>query len=305
MISPLWLLNEDEPDARPWWRKLYDGITVLISPDQLGYMLAITVATIVKATGTTILSGEVGLLFSFGRATKELQPGFRLLIPFLQVVKRMPSRSQSLDLPAQRIVTSDGLVFHVDANLVYRVVDIRKAIIEIDHLRKGMLQILGLGVQETLRGMVGADLDHPERLRDRLVRILERRLDPWGVQIEHAGLTTITPSARTLRVTQFARAAGERVRVLRLLHAGDVDRAHALGLVGTRKRFQRRTAVHIALAARNGAKRRVRAALLQRGVAPVRFGALEKMRVLRLPWESHSNAYGERKAESKPALASK
>lgn len=304
MISPLWLLSEDEPDLRPWWRKLYDWVTMFVSPDQLGYMLAITVATIVKATGTTIQSGEMGLLFSFGRATTELQPGFRLLIPFLQVVKRMPSRSQSLDLPAQRIVTADGLVFHVDANLVYRVVDIRKAVIEIDHLRKGMLQILGLGVQETLRAMDGADLDHPELLQERLTVILERRLTPWGVRIEQAGLTTITPSAKTLRVTQFARAAGERVRVLQLLELGGIAHADALGLVGTRKRFVRRTVSHIELAIRHGAKRRVRAALIQRGVAPARLGAIEKMRSLRLPWERHSSARPEKKAESKPALAS-
>ena len=75
----------------------------------------------------------------FGRARRELEPGFHLLIPFLQRARRMPTRSRTLDLPAQRVATHQGLVYHVDANLVYRVTDVRKAMIQVDQIEKGMI----------------------------------------------------------------------------------------------------------------------------------------------------------------------
>ena len=271
------LIREEEEPEEPLWKRVYEWLTLFISPDQLGYMVMIVGAAVVRAMGVTVLSGETGLLFTFGRARHELQPGFRLLIPFLQVVRRMPSRSQTLDLPAQRVVTYEGLVYQVDANLVYRVVDIHKAVIEIDDLRKGMLQFLGLGVQETLRAMKREELNNSEELRRRLTEVLEANLAPWGVQVEQAGFTSITPSARTLRVTQFARSTNERVRVLQRIEQGGVGRASALGLVGTRRRFEKRTRSHITLATRRTSQRRIRAALLQRGVPGARLGAVLKL----------------------------
>lgn len=298
------VFQEESELPLPWWRKFYEWITLFISPDQLGYMVMIVVASIVRAMGVTIKSGETALLFTFGHAKHELQPGFRLLFPFLQVVKRMPSRSRTLDLPAQRVVTSDGLVYLVDANLVYRVVDIRKAVIEIDSLRKGMLQTLGLSVQALLRGTTRAEMSAPEELRNSLTLMLEERLAPWGVQVEQAGFTSITPSPRTLRVTQFAQNTTERVRALKALEASNIQQASALGLVGTRKRFERRTRARVTLATRRNSGRRIRIALLRRGISGARFGSLLKL-ARRSPTERHSSFKKDKATESKPALASR
>lgn len=297
------LLQEESELPLPWWRQFYDWITLFISPDQLGYMVMIVVASVVRAMGVTIKSGETALLFTFGRARQELQPGFRFLVPFLQVVKRMPSRSRTLDLPAQRVVTSEGLVYLVDANLVYRVVDIRKAVIEIDSLRKGMLQSLGLSVQALLRHSTRAEMNEHEELRTKLTLILEKRLAPWGVQVEQAGFTSITPSPRTLRVTQFAQNTAERVRVLEALESGGIARANALGLVGTRKRFERRTRSRVALANQRNSARRVRIALLRKGISGARLGSLLKL-ARRSPTERHSSFKKDKASESKPGLAS-
>ena len=130
MCSPAALRRVEEAPTS-WWEGIYEYLRYFITPDQLGYLIAIVTATVVRAMGVTIKSGETALLFSFGRARKELQPGFHLLIPFLQVARKMPSRSRTLDLPSQRVVTNEGLVYHVDANLVYRIVDVHKAVVEI------------------------------------------------------------------------------------------------------------------------------------------------------------------------------
>lgn len=273
-MIPRW---QDKQEAEgSLWGKVYTWVTYFISPDQLGYLIAIVTASIVRAMGITIKSGETALLFSFGRARRELDPGFHLLLPFLQVARRMPSRSRTLDLPSQRVVTTEGLVYHVDANLVYRIIDVHRAVVEIDHLEKGMLQLLGLSVQETLREMGREDMLSHEKLGKLLKKVLSDRLSDWGVVVEQAGFPSITPSAMTLRVTQFGRKTGERVRALQLMTSGQLEQEAALALMGSRTRFESRTKRLARLAEQRGVRRRIRKALIHEGIPAGVIGALEK-----------------------------
>lgn len=203
--------------------------------DELSLVLFGAIAGLVRAMGVKVESGWTGLCFTFGRAGRELGPGFHILIPFVQRARKMPTRSRTLDLPFQRVVNLDGLVYHVDANLVYRIIDVRKAMIEIDQLEKGMLQMLGLGVQEVLRKTSDAELGQHEHIDRALASNLARRLAPWGVKVERVGFPSISPSPQTLRITQLGATTGERGQTLDQLIGLGVHRRRALALVGTRQ----------------------------------------------------------------------
>src|SRR3954466_5387539 len=62
---------------------------------------------LLRTLGTTVQTGQAGVLFSFGRARRVLEPGFHPLIPFLQRVRQIPIRSVTLDLHKQRVTTAD------------------------------------------------------------------------------------------------------------------------------------------------------------------------------------------------------
>ncbi len=227
-------IREDEESPPRDWRRIVEQLAVQ-SRDELVVLVFGTIAALVRAMGVKVESGQTGLLFSFGRARRELHPGFHLLIPFVQRARKMPTRSRTLDLPAQRVVNVDGLVYHVDANLVYRVTDVRKAMIEIDHLEKGMLQMLGLGVQDVLRSAGRQDLLSSENLDRALATDLARRLAPWGVEVERAGFPSISPSPQTLRITQLGNVAQQRRASRDWLVEGGLHARRALSLVGTRR----------------------------------------------------------------------
>ncbi|MFT5050432.1 MAG: regulator of protease activity HflC (stomatin/prohibitin superfamily) [Chlamydiales bacterium] len=246
--------------------------------DEIVLLLAGTVAALVRAAGVTIESGQTGLLFSFGRVKKTLDPGFHLLIPFLQSARRLPTRSRTIDLPAQRVVTTTGLVYHVDANLVYRITDVHKALVQIDDVEKGMRQVLGLGVQEVVRASDRQDLMQPEKLERELAEKLSARLAAWGVTVERAGLTSITPSKQTLRITQIGRIVGERETMLAML-APELGQAHALCLIGTRVLPIRRHLYLRAAERRARRVRRLRTTLMRRGWMAVQIkGAARRLR---------------------------
>ncbi|MFT7678498.1 MAG: regulator of protease activity HflC (stomatin/prohibitin superfamily) [Planctomycetota bacterium] len=224
---------EEEESPKRWWQFLvyiFDAVK-----DDLFVVFAATAAAIVRAMGVTIRTGTTGLRFTLGRASKELAPGFHPLFPGLQSVKRIPTRSRTMDLPSQRVVNTDGLVYYSDANIVYRVIDVRRALIEIDDLEKGMRQMLTMGVQEVLRATDRHTISDTAALSEALLRNLEHRLEPWGVAVERAGFPSIGPSPRTLRITQLAKKVEERERTRDYLASSGVAAGMDLGLVGTRR----------------------------------------------------------------------
>ena len=136
--------------------------------DDLVVILLVSLSAIVRAMFRTIDSGHEGLRFTFGRASNRLGPGLHFFVPFVQTMRMLPSRARTLDLPAQRVSTQEGLVYQADANMVYRVIDIRKALIEVDQLEKAMLQMLGLSVQEVLRVARRDQIRNTDRLNQEL-----------------------------------------------------------------------------------------------------------------------------------------
>jgi len=247
-----------------------DDVSVLVQlldrfKDDLYLIVAATVAALVRAMGVTVQSGQTGLLFSFGRARRTLAPGFHVLIPFLQRARRVPTRSRTLDLPAQRVATMQGLVYHADANLVYRIFDVRKALIEIDDLERGMLQMLGLGVQEVLRRASHDEIRETERLGRELARNLALRLAPWGVEVERAGFPSITPSPRSVRITQIEKVTGERRQMLLSMQRAGLGGRKALCLIGARIRHVPKTRGLRRLERQRRRAKRLRHALMQHG----------------------------------------
>jgi len=199
--------------------------------------------SLVRAMGKTVESGQTGLKFSFGRAVRVVEPGFHPLLPFLQVIRTLPTRSRTLELAAQRVVTDEGLVWDVDANLVYRVVDVRRALIEIDDLTQGMLQVLALSVQELLRHRRRGQLYASAELDEELSQRMAARLEAWGVAVERAGFQSLRPSEESLRVTQLGVLGGARRAALARLSEARVPTWSALGLVSPAPRIVPRTAV--------------------------------------------------------------
>lgn len=239
------------PDAQvpqaehvPWLEGLLRGLGRWLWEDHRSEFFYVGMAllwSLIRALGKTVESGQTGLKFSFGRASRVVEPGFHPLIPFLQVIRSVPTRSRTLDLPAQRVVTDEGLVWDVDANLVYRVVDVRRALVEVDDLRQGMLQMLALSVQELLRHRSRAELYASPELDLELSQRMAERLEPWGVAVESAGFPSLRPSEATLRVTQLAGLGRSRSQAMGRMRAAGVEAAAALGLSSSAPRIVSRT----------------------------------------------------------------
>jgi regulator of protease activity HflC (stomatin/prohibitin superfamily) len=191
------------------------------------------VLAIARSFGTTVQTGSTGVLYVWGRAKKTLEPGFHWLIPIVQQARSTLTRSITLDLPRQRVTTADGLVYDVDATLVYRVDDPIRCLVEIDDVKQGCMTVLPLALEELMRRQTQASLADRQTLDAAFADKVRARLAQWGVEVEQAGLVSIAPTRSSLRLTQLRLRTRERQRALESYARQGLSLELALALLGT------------------------------------------------------------------------
>lgn len=205
------------------------------------YAIAGGVWALVRLAGKTVESGHIGVKFSFGRVVRTCEPGFYPLVPVFQVIRIVPSRARTLDLPRQTLATDDGLVFEVDANVVYRVTDASKALVEVRDYEAALEQVLSLSVHEVLAARDRSALKVSTALDRALAHAMQQRVAAWGITVERAGFTSIRPLQQTTRITQLRSRLRTRASVVETLARHELEPTMALGLVGSPTRMIART----------------------------------------------------------------
>jgi hypothetical protein len=197
------------------------------------WTVAVALYGLAVSFGVTIQSGQRGVLFRWGRAIKELEPGFHWLIPVVHWVKKTPVRSVTIDLPPQKVMTADGLVYNVSVNVVYRVADATKALTLVDHVDASCRAVIPLFVTEVLRILDQTEVADRATLDRRLTERINGWIVRWGLVIEQAGFTTISPAKSVLHTTQLRAKTLERADTMRMLIEGGLDTGSALVMIGT------------------------------------------------------------------------
>lgn len=158
-----------------------------------------------------VYDGQHALKFTLGRAKAVVGPGVHFKLPIVQSFRIEETKDTTIDLEPQTIQLRDDLVYTVGAKVVYQIVDLRKALIEVDDLQKGLKNRLVLAVQKVVNSQDRRSI----RLTDVMMAAVRRELAPveqqWGFQIHEFGFSTFSPTPETLEVTQLERLAEEKL----------------------------------------------------------------------------------------------
>src|SRR6266516_5699986 len=125
--------------------------------------VAVVLFMLVSAAVKIVQEYERGVIFRLGCLVHARGPGFFLLIPFVETMRKVDLRIVTLEVPAQEAITRDNVTIQVDAVVYFRVLNPSDAVVKaIDFVRATSL----VG-QTTLRSILGqSDLDHSvERAR--------------------------------------------------------------------------------------------------------------------------------------------
>jgi len=159
---------------------------------------------------------ERGVMFTMGRYSGTKCPGWRIVIPVFQMMKKVDMRVKAVDVPDQEAITLDNVSVKVNAVIYYKVQDAAKAIIEVERFRHAVSQM----AQTTMRNVVGeVELDDllskRNELSDKIRTIIDQSTDPWGIKVEGVDLKdVILPEDMKRTIAKQAEAEREKRAVI-------------------------------------------------------------------------------------------
>lgn len=153
---------------------------------ELGLFLPFIVILVILLFNTVKILNEYerAVVFRLGRFTGLRGPGLILLIPGIEVMRRVDLRTVTMEVPSQDIITRDNVTLKVNGVVYFRVHDAAKAIISVADYLHATAQIS----QTTLRSIIGQfELDDILSTRDqinhKLQAILDEQTGPWGIKV--------------------------------------------------------------------------------------------------------------------------
>ncbi len=180
-----------------------------------GFVIAL-IAFILLISIRQVNQYQRGVKFTMGRYSSTAEPGWRLVLPIFQMMKKVDMRITTIDVPDQDAITKDNVTIKINAVLYFKVRDAKTAIIEIEDYQYAVSQL----AQTTMRDVVGEiELDHLLAARDeiskRIREIVDKATDPWGIQVEGVELKHIElPESMQRTIAKQAEAERERRAVI-------------------------------------------------------------------------------------------
>lgn len=178
-----------------------------------------------------VYDGQHALKFTLGRAGDVVGPGVHWKWPIVQAYRVQETKDTTIELEPQTIQLRDDLVYEVGARAVYQIVDLRRAMIEVDDLVTGLKNRMVLAVQRVVKAQ---DRDS---IRDlpAMVAQVKTELAPveeqWGIRIHEFGFSTFSPTPETLEITQLRKLAEEKLTLFQQFRARGLGTEAAVALI--------------------------------------------------------------------------
>jgi regulator of protease activity HflC (stomatin/prohibitin superfamily) len=182
----------------------------------IGFILLVTVGLLFLGTLKQVNQYERGIRFTMGKYSSMAEPGWRVVVPVFQFMRKVDLRLKAVDVPAQEAITKDNVSAKINAVIYYKIVDPAKAIIDIENVSYAVLQL----AQTTMRNIIGeVTLDELLSQRALISEKIEKQVDDvtlaWGVEVTSVELKDINlPPDMVRTIGKQAEAERERRAVI-------------------------------------------------------------------------------------------
>ncbi len=191
----------------------------------------------------TVQQYQKGVVFRFGKIVGMRNPGLSIIIPYIEVLKRVDLRTVTLPIPPQKIITKDNVSVDVSAVAYYKITDVVKSIVAIEDVRSAINQI----AQTSIRNVVGKFqldeiLSERETINTEITKVLDAHTADWGVVVSVVEIKDIElpegmqramakqAEAEREKRAKIIAAEGEFLASQKLADTADVMQAHPIAL---------------------------------------------------------------------------
>jgi len=196
-------------------------------------VIGLVLLILIPATVKILPEYERGVILRLGRLLGTKGPGFFLIIPFVDNMRKADLRVITMDVPPQEVITKDNVTVRVNAVVYFRVVDPESALLKVMDYVRATSQI----AQTTLRNVLGqAELDElltqRDKLNQSLQQIIDEHTDPWGIKVSAVEIKEVE-LAEQMKRSMAAQAEAERERRAKIIHAdGEFQASERLAQAG-------------------------------------------------------------------------
>ena len=172
---------------------------------------------------------ERGILFTCGKFSKILNPGWNIVLPIIQSYKKVDIRTKAVDVPEQEAITKDNVSVRINAVIYFKVFDASQSILAVENFYYAVSQL----AQTTMRNAVGAVsldelLSSREKISTEICKIIDEATDPWGIKVENVELKDVSlPEEMKRVIARVAEAEREKQAVITKA-AGEVEASENL-----------------------------------------------------------------------------
>lgn len=192
---------------------------------------------ILLVIGAIILSSMVkilnewdrGVILRLGKAVGVRGPGLIVLIPFIERMIKVDTRTIAMDVKPQDVITKDNVSMQVNAVVYFKVISPLEAITKIEDFYFATSQL----AQTTLRSVMGQYplddvLEHRDKINGALQGILDKHTESWGIKVTMVEVKQID-LPKEMQRAMAREAEAERERRAKVISAdGELQRAEKL-----------------------------------------------------------------------------
>ena len=172
---------------------------------------------------------ERGVRFRRGKFAGIIKPGWHVIWPIFESMRKVDIRTKVDDVPEQEAITKDNVSVKINAVLYYKVFDASLAILEVENFRYATAQL----AQTTMRNIVGEVtldelLSERETISTKIKDIIDKETDPWGIKVENVELKDVSLNEEMKRVIARAAEAEREKQAVITKSVGEVEAANNL-----------------------------------------------------------------------------